>query len=322
MDSDAPRWNVRSRRLTIPGLLLSCILIVLGAAQPPAGPAERTIFDNVPAAARARYEADAIRLWDGRAPDARGDAAEDVPVLYPLLPAPGGTSTGAILVLAGGAYTYHAAPEAFPIAERYRQAGLAAFVLKYRLLPRYDPLRHPLADAQRAVRVIRARAREWHVDPNRIAAIGFSAGGHLAAHLSLHGDDGSASASDPIERQNCRVQTVVLIYPALLPPDLPYPRPDRSMAALLAAQGLHRLVDARTPPTFLLVGYDDTRAPYDHCLAYAAALHEKGVRFELHILGRGEHGASVRDERSAAWTTLALDWLQSRGVAAVEKAGP
>ncbi len=115
------------------------------------------------------------------------------------------------------------------------------------------------------------------------------------------------------------MQTVVLLYPALLPPDLPYPRPDRSMATLLATNGLHRLVDARTPPTFMVVGFDDNRAPYDNCLTYATALHEKGVRFELHILGRGAHGASVRDERSAAWTPLALDWLQARGIASTPK---
>ncbi len=103
-------------------------------------------------------------------------------------------------------------------------------------------------------------------------------------------------------------------YPTIPPPDLSYPRPDRSMATLLASNGLHRLVDARTPPTFMVVGFDDSRAPYDNCLAYATALHEKGVRFELHILGRGEHGAPIRDERSA-WTPLAFDWLQARGIA-------
>jgi acetyl esterase/lipase len=195
----------------------------------------------------------------------------------------------------------------------YRKAGLAAFVLKYRLLP-YDPLTCPLADAQRAVGLIRARAKDFNVLPGRIAVIGFSAGGHLAANLSLHGDGGSPSAGDLLDRQPCRVATVVLMYPAILPPDLPYPRPDRSMATLLATNGLHQLVDAGTPPTFMLVGYDDTSVPYDHCLAYAAKLHEKGVRFELHILGRGGHGASVRDERSSAWTSLALDWLQSQGI--------
>jgi acetyl esterase/lipase len=307
------------RKLIIVVLFLSLRPATPSMAQPPANPTGHTMFENVSAEARARYEADAIRLWDGRAPSAQGDAPEDIPLLYPLLPAKGEVPAGAILVLPGGAYQFLSAPEGFPIAEMYRKAGLAAFVLRYRLMPRYDPLVHPLMDAQRAVRLIRIRVKQFNVDPARIAVTGFSAGGHLAANLSLHGDDGAPDAADPMDRQSCRVQTVVLLYPATLPTDLPYPRPDRSMATLLAANGLHRLVDAKTPPTFMLVGFDDTRAPYDHCLAYATALHEKGVRFELHILGRGGHGAGVREERFAAWTGLAFDWLQARGIAPAPK---
>jgi dipeptidyl aminopeptidase/acylaminoacyl peptidase len=73
--------------------------------------------------------------------------------------------------------------------------------------------------------------------------------------------------------------------------------------------------ELETPPAFTLVGYDDTRAPYDNCLAYATPLNEKGVRFELHILSRGDHGASIRDDRSAPSTTLTLDWLQTTTIA-------
>jgi acetyl esterase/lipase len=295
--------------------LLFHLLCLPLLAQNAANLAENRIFEGVAAAERASYETNALRLWDARAPGALGDAPEDAPLLYPLLPPKGRTPAGAILVLAGGAYRSHAAPEAFPVAETCRRAGLAAFVLQYRLLPRYDPLVHPLGDAQRAVRLIRARAAAFNVDPARIAVIGFSAGGHLAANLSLHGDDGVSGAADAVERHSCRVQTVLLIYPGILPPDLPFPRPDRSLATLLATPGLHRQVDAQTPPTFLLVGYDDARAPYDNCLAYAGRLHEAGVRFELHILGRGGHGPEVRDERLQLWNGLALDWLQARGIA-------
>lgn len=305
-----------SRRSLVVALWLLANVSASCAGQAAAGSQTPTIFDNVTAEARRRYQADALRLWPGRAPGAQAEEAQDVPLLYPLLPPKGQGPTGAILVIPGGAYRFLAAGEAFPIAEMYRKAGLAAFVLQYRLLPRYDPLTAALADAQRAVRLIRARAQDFNVRADKIAAIGFSAGGHLAANLSLHGDEGASSAPDPVDRQSCRVQTVVLMYPALLPPDLAYPRPDRSMAALLSFNGLHRLMEATTPPTFMLVGYDDDRAPYDHCLAYAARLHEKGVRFELHILGRGGHGAAVREERLGAWTSLAQDWLQSQGIVA------
>jgi acetyl esterase/lipase len=222
-----------------------------------------------------------------------------------------GRADPVLLVLAGGAYRYHAAAEGFPIAEAFRDAGFAAFVLQYRLLPDFNPEVDALADAQRAVRLLRARAGELEVDPDRIAAIGFSAGGHLAANLSLHGDDGSAQAADPVERQSSRVQAVLLIYPGIL--SLRYARPPapRSAGALLEGEGLHRQVGPSTPPTFLAVGYDDSRTPYEGCLAYAARLHEAGVRFELHVFGHGDHGAPVRDGRRPEWTGMALDWLQA-----------
>ncbi len=152
------------RKLIIATLCVSLQPTLSTMAQPPSGTTLRMIFDKTSAEARARYEADAVRLWNGRAPGAQGDTPEDLPLLYPLLPAQGQTPTGAILVLPGGAYEYLAAAESFPIAEMYRDAGLAAFVLKYRLRPQYDPMVHPLADAQRAMRVIRARARQFNVD--------------------------------------------------------------------------------------------------------------------------------------------------------------
>jgi acetyl esterase/lipase len=289
------------------------LLMVLATplwAQPTTPPQPRSIFENVPVESRAAYEAAAIRLWPGRAPMALGDAAQDTPLLYPVLPPKGAKPVGAVIVLPGGGYTYHAAHEAFPIAEHFRAAGLATFVLQYRLRPYFPVV--SLLDAQRAVRLLRARAAEFGLDPTKIAAIGFSAGGHLAANLSTHADDGRTDAADPVDRQSCRLQSAMLIYPSLIFGQIKRDTAaDRALPGILELDGLHQVIDAKTPPTFMVVGYDDDRTPYENCLAYTAKLHEAGVRFELHVLGTGGHGfgLGLRDPRLHVWPQLALNWL-------------
>ena len=289
-------------------LLLGLTTLVFAPAPARAQPA--TIFEGVTPDKRASYAAAGMRLWPGAAPKARGESAEDIPMLYPVLPPKAAASVGAVIVFPGGGYTYLAAHEAFPIAEHFRSAGLAAFVLQYRLEPYGEAV--SLLDAQRAVRLVRARAGEFGVDPSKIAVIGFSAGGHLAANLSTHADGGKLFTDDPVDRQSCRVQTALLIYPRLILG--PVPRDsidDRALSHILRLDGLHQAVDAQTPPTFMVVGYNDDKTPYEHCLAYAAKLHEAGVRFELHVLGTGGHGFGmrVRDPRLQVWPQLALNWL-------------
>lgn len=288
--------------------VLACVLSA--SAQATAQP----IFGSLPAEARAAYEAAAVPLWNTRAPHSKGDDPADLPLLYPVLPPKGDHPVGVVLVLPGGGYRVHAAHEAFPIAEYFRAQGLAAFVLRYRLRP-YDS-DVSLLDAQRAVRLIRARATDWGVDASKISAIGFSAGGHLAANLATHADDGNRDAADHVDRQSSRLQTTMLIYPWLV-----FDRIDRTNSAaralpgLLALDGLHRSVNAQTPPTYLVVGYEDDRTPYEHCLVYAAKLHEAGVRFELHVLGLGGHGFAMRgiDPRLQVWPQMAVNWLSTCG---------
>lgn len=302
-----PRSSVPLRLLSFATLLTS-----VAVAQSPATPAPSSIFGRLPPDEVARYHSAAVRLWEGRAPQAQGDAAPDIPLLYPVLPVASATPRPVLIVLPGGGYNYHSAAEAFPIAAHFRDRGFATFVLQYRLRP-YGPA-VSLLDAQRAVRQLRARRAEFHLDPAHIAMIGFSAGGHLAANVSTHGDDGSPAALDPVDRQSCRLQSTLLVYPSILHARLDRTTPaGRDWSNLLALDGLHRLVDPRTPPTFLLVGYDDSRAPYENCLVYAARLHEAGVRFELHVLGAGEHGVTVREDRRDLWHPLADAWLQTCG---------
>jgi acetyl esterase/lipase len=290
---------------------VSALLLAFAAvAQSPIHAQTSTIFDGLTAEKRASCQASGIRLWTGSAPKAKGDGFEDTPIIYPVLPSKAPSPVGAVIVFPGGGYDYLSAHEAFPIAEYFRSAGLAAFVLKYRLGSYGHDV--SLLDAQRAVRFVRARATGFGVDPLKIAVIGFSAGGHLAANLSTHTDGGKLFAADPVDRQSCRPQTALLIYPGLIRvPIQRSSRLDRTMVSILYLDGLHRDVDERTPPTFMVVGYNDDMAPYENCLAYTAKLHESGVRFELHVLGTGGHGFGMRspDPRLQVWPRLALNWL-------------
>jgi len=289
--------------LTVACGILSLALAFTGFGQAPAAPAvdysHRSIFEHLTPEAHSSYQAAGFRLWDGRAPSATGDAEADIPELYPVLPATHSGPMPVILVLPGGGYNYLSNYEAFPIAEHFRDLGLAAFVLKYRLKP-YDRAA-ALLDVQRAVRLLRARAAEFGLDPSRVAVVGFSAGGHLAANLSTHGDDGDPQAADPIDRQSCRLQTALLIYPGILDKKPVRTTPDDlNIAKIVQLPGLQ---------------HGDQKALRENDLAYVSMLEQAGIRFELHILGQGDHGFSMRvkDPRMQIWQQLATNWLTTCG---------
>ena len=156
-----------------------------------------------------------ILLWPGGAPGAQGAADSDKPALtiYNV----GGDQkvpTG-VLVFPGGGYVNLAMDhEGQQIAAWLNSYGIPAFVLRYRLGPKYH---HPveLGDAQRAIRYVRAHATEFGIDPHRIGVWGFSAGGHLASSTGTHFDNGDTSSSDPIDRQSCRPDFMILAYPVI-----------------------------------------------------------------------------------------------------------
>lgn len=154
-------------------------------------------------------------LWPDGAPGAVGREEADKPSITIYLP-PADKATGAaIVVCPGGGYGALAMDhEGKQGAEWLNANGIAAFVLRYRIAPRY---KHPapLEDAQRAIRTVRARAAEWRVDPGRIGILGFSAGGHLTSTAGTHFDKGKPSANDPIDRVSCRPDFLVLVYPVI-----------------------------------------------------------------------------------------------------------
>ena len=150
-------------------------------------------------------------LWPKAAPGALGDKDADIPTLTPFLP-PADKATGAAVVICpGGGYGGLAISyEGMDVGAWMAKRGVAGFVLKYRVAPYKHPV--PLEDAQRALRTVRACAKEWNVDPKRVGVMGFSAGGHLASTAATHFDDGDPKADDPIDRAGCRPD---FCYPGL-----------------------------------------------------------------------------------------------------------
>src|SRR5438309_3292977 len=154
-------------------------------------------------------------LWDDKAPGALGDADSDRPTITLYAASTGDGPTAAVIVFPGGSYGYLATNhEGRQPANWLNAMGLVAFVVKYRIGPRYH---HPieLGDAQRAIRVVRARAKEFGVSPDKIGVMGFSAGGHLASTAATHFDSGNPQSSDPIEHAGCRPDFAILAYPVI-----------------------------------------------------------------------------------------------------------
>lgn len=267
-------------------------------------------------------------LWPKGAPGAAGTEERDKPSLTLYLP-PADKATGtAVVVCPGGGYSGLAVGhEGKEPAEWLNRHGIAAFVLRYRLGPRYH---HPapLQDAQRALRIVRGRAKEWHLDPKRIGIWGFSAGGHLASTAATHFDDGKRDADDPIERVSCRPDFAILCYPVitLQPPyahmgsrrNLLGDKPDEGLVESLCND---KQVTERTPPTFLFHTGADTAVPPENSILFYQALRRHKVPAELHIYQEGPHGVGLAVGRgaAAAWPDQLAAWLKTRGLLSAGK---
>ncbi len=267
-----------------------------------------------------------IPLWpDGAPPTGLDPACTDVarldqqPTLTPVTTGPAGGLRPAVIVLPGGGYNVLAPHEAEPIAEWLGSLGLASFVCRYRVWPNRHPA--PLHDAERALRLVRARAAEWGVDPKRVAVLGFSAGGHCAATVSCHGQPGQPDHADPIERQNGRPDAAILCYPLIsLQPWSHAGSRERLLGRdadpeLVRQLSLEFAVHDRCPPTFMWSTGDDTATPIFNNLHYAAALRRHGVPFALHIYPTGRHGLGLAQDvpHVRDWTGACASWLRSLG---------
>lgn len=274
-------------------------------------------------------------LWPDGAPGAQGSEtgdenhSGDIPTITVWLP-PKDKATGASVVICpGGGYGFLATEhEGKQVAEWLNSIGVAGIMVKYRLAPKY---KHPapLEDAQRAIRTVRAKAKEWGLDPKRVAVLGFSAGGHLASTVATHFDSGKADAKDPIDRESSRPDLAILVYP-VVSFTAPFTHAgsaknllgDNPPKDLLNSLSNETQVTKDTPPTFLAHTMADTAVPPENSMAFAMALSKAKVPFELHVFEKGQHGLGlgsgwkgrIAPEPSfEAWPKLCATWLKSRG---------
>ena len=266
-----------------------------------------------------------IRLWSGDAPQAKGSACQDIPTLTIFDPQPGQGNGSAVVIFPGGAYAHLATNlEGRQIANWFNAHGFKAFVLRYRLSSEGYLLPVPLLDARRAIQTVRARARDYHVDPNRIVLIGFSAGGHLAALAATQAVDANAEASDAIDRVSSRPDFLVLGYPWIgaISTDtshLSYCKLFDVMdqcEALRKAYSPDLFVTAKTPPTFWYHTFDDQTVPVEQGLRFYEALVKAGVPAEAHIFAHGPHGTGLGrgDAALDQWPELLETWLRAQGL--------
>jgi acetyl esterase/lipase len=237
---------------------------------------------------------------------------------------PNGTG---VLILPGGGYYYVVIDkEGRNVARWFNSIGVTAFVLKYRLpnttAHRFGP-EIPLRDAQRALRLVRRHARDWEVLPDRIGAIGFSAGGHLASTLGTHFDAGDPQAADPVERASCRPDFLMLGYPVIsMADDITHAG---SRHELLGTNPPNELVQrfsnelqvtTNTPPVFLFCATDDAVVKVDNSLRFYNAARAAHVPAELHLFEKGGHGFGLRvnNRAGSSWPPLAESWLRERGL--------
>lgn len=259
-----------------------------------------------------------IRLWPGDAPGALGKEDKDIPTLTPYLPDAARATGAAIVICPGGGYAALAPHEGKDYALFLNEQGVAGFVLKYRL--GFHGHRHPsmLQDAARAVRMVRARAAEWKIDPKRVGIMGSSAGGHLASTLLTHFDAGTPDSSDVIERQSSRPDLGILCYAviSMLPPNVHTGSRDRLLgkeppAELVKLLSNELQVTAQTPPCFLWHTWEDNSVRVENSLEFAAALRRAGVPFDLHIFQQGRHGLGLAGGHP--WTKDLVFWLKAQG---------
>lgn len=264
-----------------------------------------------------------LLLWPAGAPGALGDTDADKPTLTPYLPPADQRSGAAIVVCPGGGYGGLAPHEGHDYALWLNQNGITAFVLKYRLGSR--GYRHPvmLQDAARAVRLVRARAADWRVDPKRVGIMGSSAGGHLASTLVTHFDAGQPAATDPVERESSRPDLGILCYAVISMGEFTHQGSKNNLLGKDPSPDLARLlsnelqVTAQTPPCFVWHTWEDQAVPVENSLQFAAALRKAGVPCDLHIYEKGRHGIGLASKPpftdAHPWAADCVFWLKERG---------
>jgi acetyl esterase/lipase len=267
-----------------------------------------------------------IPIWRQGAPGALGATEKDSPTLTPYLP--DNPSGAAMLIIPGGGYGRIYEGQAEPFALWLNEQGIAAFVLRYRLGT--SGYRYPsqLQDAVEAMRQIREQAAKWKIDPQRIGAMGFSAGGHLVTTLLNRPEDGVVPGADTTGRASPRPDLAVVCYPVISMIAKPHQNSLKNLIGdapgeeLLIKTSSERQVRPGLPPVFLWQTNEDKVVSVEHSLLYAAALREHGIPHELHIYQHGKHGTGLIGTEHP-WFGDLLFWLRAHGfIAGKTEANP
>jgi acetyl esterase/lipase len=250
----------------------------------------------------------AIPLWPAGAPgsEARKDEAEKQeganvvnvhnPSITAFIPTKDATGVAVLIAPGGGHSKLCLGHEGYALAEWFQEHGVAAFVLKYRLAREkgstYTIQDHAMADTRRALRLIRSRAKEWNIRPDRVGVMGFSAGGELAAFAAMKNDPGKPDAADSIERESSRPDFQALIYPG-------------TSGLFSAEKGM--------PPLFIACGYGDRPDIAEGMATLYLKYKAAGVKAELHIYSEAGHGFGYRPGTTTAagkWPERFMEWLK------------
>ncbi|NYE60039.1 acetyl esterase/lipase [Duganella sp. 1224] len=273
-----------------------------------------------------------IPLWPEGVPGQRDIGPEktgdgytsnvSVPALTMVRPAVDRANGTAVIICPGGGYVRMAtAREGEQYATWLSSLGVTSFVLKYRMQEYGHPA--PLQDVLRAVRLLRSRAAEFGIRPDRIGVMGSSAGGHLAASAGTLYDHPLGRTGAPLDSVSARPDFLMLMYPVITMQD-PYAHAGSRKALLgaapsadnLALMSLEKQVSASTPPTLLIHTQADTAVPVENSILFYQALTRAHVPAEMYLLERGSHGMGMREGlgTSSLWPRRAEEWLRERGL--------
>ena len=263
-------------------------------------------------------------LWPDGAPGAKGSEDGDKPSLTIYLPVKEKANGAAVVICPGGGYGFLAVDhEGRQIAEWLNSLGVAGFILKYRHSRSGAGYGHPapIQDAQRAIRMVRSRAKPWNIDPGRIGIIGFSAGGHLASSAGTHFNTRYNEAEDAIDALSCRPDFMILGYPVVSftewfthsgsRKNLLGQNPDSKLVESFSNE---KQVTPETPPTFLVHADDDKPVPPENSIYFYLALRKANVPAEMHIYEKGGHGfgPGIGKGACSSWMLRCADWMKGR----------
>lgn len=294
------------------------------------------MFCFSPAAAQTKV----IKLWPAGVPNSKPDPSYkpqidsnqywtwEKDIKNPTLgyyPAPAAKSIGtAVIICPGGGYSVLAIKhEGSKVAKWLNTIGVTAFVLKYRLPDTAIMINKtigPLQDAQRAMRIVRRHAKQWHINPNRIGIMGFSAGGHVASTLSTHYDQ---VVYKVVDSTSARPDFSILIYPVIsMEAKITHMGSRINLLGRHPSPALVRLysnelqVNKDTPPAFLVQAMDDNVVPVQNSIDYALALRKYKIPCELHLYERGGHGFGLgrNHDTESSWPEACARWLKMHGL--------